>query len=140
MSRSEMKDNGCIEWVGASCRGYGSITLHGEKYKTHRVMYEEMFGDIPRGLFVCHTCDNPSCVNPEHLFLGSQLDNMRDMIAKGRQPDRSGENNPRSKLSKEDVLLIRRLAEEGTPRQKLSVMFDIGETQTRNIINKKQWS
>lgn len=78
-------DTGCIEWTGAvdGC-GYGHLRVDGRSYRAHRLAYEIQHGPIPAGALICHKCDNPPCVNPDHLFAGSQLDNMRDMRAKGR--------------------------------------------------------
>lgn len=76
----------CVEWTGArTSTGYGAVR-HGSKSQlVHRVEWERHFGPIPPGMFVCHSCDNPPCCNIEHLFLGTPMDNVRDMIAKGRQ-------------------------------------------------------
>jgi hypothetical protein len=77
----------CWEWQGALYpAGYGIIGLDGGSHATHRLSWEIVNGPIPDGLFVCHKCDNRKCVRPDHLFLGTQKDNMRDMIAKGRHP------------------------------------------------------
>jgi hypothetical protein len=76
----------CWEYTGCRHRqGYGSITVGGLGHGTHRIAYTVANGPIPDGLFVCHHCDNPPCCNPAHLFLGTNLDNMRDLYAKGRQ-------------------------------------------------------
>ena len=76
----------CIEWQGPRYpNGYGQVRLPKQRSRgAHRVAYEQAFGPIPEGMVVCHRCDNPPCVNPEHLFVGTQLDNQRDMRAKGR--------------------------------------------------------
>ena len=79
--KAEWLDNGCLVWTGHCCnRGYGKSMGR----PTHRIAYERAKGPIPPGMFVCHACDNRRCINPEHLWLGTNADNMRDMKAKGR--------------------------------------------------------
>lgn len=79
------KSKGCWIWQGSCWKnGYGCIQHQGRRQKAHRVAYQLLIGPIPGGLFVCHTCDIPSCVRPEHLFLGTARDNTCDAIAKGR--------------------------------------------------------
>lgn len=74
---------GCWEWSGLrSARGYGRFGH--DSRRAHRIAWELTFGPVPDGLLVCHTCDNPPCIRPEHLFLGTDADNARDMVAKGR--------------------------------------------------------
>lgn len=86
----EIDAKGCWLWTkGRMPFGYGAIVVNGKTKLAHRVSYEAHVGPIPSGLCVLHRCDVPPCVNPEHLFLGTQLDNMRDKIAKGRQGDSS---------------------------------------------------
>ena len=74
----------CIEWTGAKRRGYGAVRYKGAIWGAHRAAWDAQVGPIPDGMIVCHSCDNPACVNVEHLFLGTHLDNARDKGAKGR--------------------------------------------------------
>ena len=77
---------GCLEYQGVrNSDGYGQIKVDGKMLLAHRVAYELAHGPIPSGLCVCHRCDNPSCCNPDHLFLGTHNENVKDMIDKGRQ-------------------------------------------------------
>ncbi len=110
------EENGCWVFTGAKTKmGYGKFTVSHQKWRlAHRISWQVHFGSIPDKLLILHKCDNPSCVNPEHLFLGTHLDNIRDMIKKGRQnatgaknPVR-GEKHPFAKLSNNDVLSIRK--------------------------------
>ena len=88
---------GCWIWTGSlSGSGYGRIQFHGRLTDAHRAAWILAKGSIPAGMFVCHSCDVKTCINPAHLFLGSPLDNMRDMIAKGR--DRYGRQKQATQL------------------------------------------
>jgi hypothetical protein len=87
-------ENDCWPWIGAiTTRGYGEMVVEKKIVGAHRLSYEIHKGKIKNGLFVCHTCDNRKCVNPKHLFLGTQKDNMQDALKKGRI------FNPNKKLS-----------------------------------------
>lgn len=101
--------SGCVEWTGQIDRnGYGRIWVSGRgKQFAHRIAYELSFGPIPSGLIVCHKCDNNRCVNPYHLFVGTQSDNLSDMTAKGRRA--IGEKLGQSKISINVVEKIRSL-------------------------------
>ncbi len=80
-----IKTNGCWEWIGARClTGHGKFWYNKRLGEAHRFSYEIHVGSIPKGMVICHKCDNPPCVNPEHLFLGTMKDNSQDMMAKGR--------------------------------------------------------
>jgi hypothetical protein len=100
-------DTGCWNWTrGTAAAGYGLAHFERKLY-AHRLAYETFIGPIPDGLSVCHHCDNPGCVNPDHLFAGSQADNLADMIGKGRQIIPRGEAKKNSKLTESAVAAIR---------------------------------
>ena len=110
-ARSEPDLNsGCWLWsLFINRRGYGQMTFRGKKCKAPRVAYEVATGNPPLKLSVLHRCDTPSCVNPDHLFLGTQAENMRDMVSKGRSA--SGESHWNAKLSEADISIIRSSSE-----------------------------
>ena len=132
--------DGCWEWKGSTNnRGYGSIKIAADKtIGVHRFAYSLMYGSIPEGMCICHHCDNPRCVKPSHLFLGTRSDNMKDSVAKGRMNNR-GEENPNSRLFKEDVYEIRRLHSLGVPQKLLSKMWEIASPQINRIVRMNGW-
>jgi len=102
----------CWLWLRSKTkRGYGKITLDGKTLYVHRVVWEALHGEIPKGMKILHHCDNPSCVNPAHLFQGTQKDNMQDMLAKGRGNKASGDKwwNNRSVEGMEKIAAHARL-------------------------------
>lgn len=104
-------NSGCWLWIGALSKdgGYGQISVDGKMRKAHRMMYEMHRARIPQGMEACHTCDNPCCVNPDHLFAGSHLDNMADRERKRRRTAPRGSKHAGSKLDESQVLEIRNL-------------------------------
>jgi len=127
---------GCWMWTASCDRdGYGHLMVAGRLRVAHRLSWELHRGPIPDGRQVCHTCDTPACVNPDHLFLGTQRDNMRDCVAKGRMP-RKGEDNNASKLTEVDVSAIR-----ADPRLQREIAVDYGVTQPHisAIKRKENW-
>ena len=107
------KSGDCWEWTGGKMRGgYGSFKDDGGKtVYAHRISWAINCGRIPKGLCVCHHCDNPNCVNPSHLFLGTDKDNKQDSMGKGRHA--KGEIHGSAKLTEEDVKLARQIYADG---------------------------
>lgn len=131
----------CWNWKGSSCSsGYGNFSFEGHT-KSHRVSWVLTFRDIPKGLCVCHKCDNPSCVNPYHLFLGTNSDNIKDMWSKGRGkiPRLSGEKCPSAKLKESQVVQIRNLCLEGISQSEVSRMFGVTRALISLIVKKQVW-
>lgn len=134
------KETGCIEWQRGTSAGYGFITRHGVFERTHRISYQLNYGEIPKGLCVCHHCDNPICINPEHLFLGTHADNMADMTRKGRNNIMIGEDAPRSKLLEKQVIHIRKIytGKRGQIAE-LSRLYDVSFGCMWAVINRVSW-
>lgn len=133
----------CWEWTGSKYQnGYGQFFKSPMKITAHRFSFELAYGEISSDLVVCHSCDNRGCVNPLHLFVGTQADNIQDMVKKKRRvhTSRVGSNNGRAKISEEEANEIRRLYSKGcfTAKQ-LGHSFGISETQTLRIINNQSW-
>lgn len=97
----------CWEWQGATAEGYGLFIVWGHPTRAHRVAWEFTHGPIPAGLLVLHSCDNPPCVNPAHLRIGTDADNTADMHARGRAAPKDGEHNGHAKLTAAQVAEIR---------------------------------
>lgn len=133
----EKKSNGCWEWTASRTRdGYGKVKSKQKVYATHRLAYIFTHGSIPDGLCVLHKCDNPVCVNPEHLFLGTHSDNMQDCVRKGRQ----GKRSPGPiKLSFDTAEEIRTLFTRGISKHELSRRFDTTCRNVRAVINYECW-
>lgn len=140
------KETGCWEWIGYLDKdGYGqfSIILSNMKkmVKSHRLAFS-IFHNIViiSEMCVCHTCDNPKCCNPNHLWLGTNLDNTQDMMNKGRGNQASGENHGRAKLDWISVREIRRLHTTGKyTYPQLSEMFNISYSSINFVVNNRTW-
>jgi hypothetical protein len=137
--------NTCWEWSGKiTSAGYAELSLwkNGTTTvaKAHRVSYRLHVGPIPPGMFVCHTCDNPPCCNPQHLFLGTPRDNTRDMILKGRGRNSDeaarGEANGHAKLTSEQVIEIR---QSRLTAAELAQRYGVGESAIRKVRHGLNW-
>jgi hypothetical protein len=127
--------SGCWLWTGALDRwGYGAMKVDFTVGRAHRVAWNLLRGDIPEGLFVLHKCDTPSCVNPDHLFLGTTRDNVRDKVLKHRQS--KGNDFPFAKLTDQDVLYI--LSSDESCIQ-LAERFSVNRETIRLIKIRKNW-
>jgi len=132
-------DNGCIEWNGCvGSGGYGQIEYNGKPCYAHRIVWELHNGPIPLGMCVLHRCDNPPCVNVDHLFLGTQNDNMKDKARKGRSSCRKGSNNHNSKLTEDQIMMIRNSWPEKSMKY-LAAEYGISISEICRIIHRVIW-
>jgi hypothetical protein len=137
INKVEVTD-GCWLWKASKNRKrYGQFQLKRKQMLAHRFVWMCFYGSIPETMQVCHKCDNPSCVNPSHLFLGTNRDNVRDRNAKGRQA--IGERHGLSKLTQEKVSRIRELHSQGAKQHDISVMFGITQSNVSCIVLYKSW-
>ena len=141
LSRVEMRgDDECWPFSGRlSSNGYGVIDWGGRPYAAHRLMYK--IGHLvmpPDGLFVCHSCDNPRCCNPGHLWLGTAADNNRDRDMKGRTRTRSlvGAQHHAAKLAEEDIIAIRESAEQNAS---IAMRYGVTAANIYRIRSRKTW-
>lgn len=135
-------ENGCMIWNGAkSKKGYGGFVGHNKKMtNVHRYSYSLYNGVIPTGMSICHTCDNPSCVAPNHLFAGTQKENVHDMLRKKRGKDNSGIKNGMSKLTEEKVSLIKKHIKENILSLiEIGELFEISPPVISSIKHGRAW-
>jgi HNH endonuclease len=145
--RNVIKSDGCWTYKSTGQRGYGKLHVEGKHLRAHRFSWELHFGKIPLGMLVCHKCDNPSCVRPDHLFMGTSADNTADMLAKGRYVAPIRTNNPRgelhhnSKITNADAQCIKALWAKGGMRQAdIGAMFGISQTSVYYIVSGRNWA
>ena len=141
----------CWIWIGVLDRkGYGKIGLKVDnKHKTilaHRLSFELHYGKIKDKMVICHSCDNPKCVNPKHLWQGTQSDNIKDMFSKGRDnlPNQKGEQNPRSILNWKEVREIRRSYKKSKNKRVLTQAnlaneYNVSRQCIQSIVNNHNW-
>jgi len=136
------KGEGCWEWTGSRHKfGYGWLHLNGATCTAHRISWTIHNGEIPAGLCVRHTCDNPGCVNPGHLLLGTKKDNTQDMMARGRHrpPRLKGEDHHEGKLSNAKVILLRRLLRNGMTTYQTARMLGVSQPTVSDVKAGRTW-
>lgn len=137
---------GCWEWPSVGSHGYGQLRYMGKMRRAHRVAWEVACGPIPKGLFVCHKCDNPACVRPSHLFLGTNSDNQLDAGRKGRKPGfvvrvppKRGEDSPHAKITADDVRDIRRMRSAGMRLKEIAAKYPLHPMTIGEICRREIW-
>lgn len=155
-------DGSCWIWIGSlDICGYGKFFYNRKCCRASRVSYEIYKGKIPKGKLVCHTCDNRKCVNPDHLWLGTHLENMEDCKKKGRvtnsfgrkaseetrkklrqrpHSDRRGEKHHLTHLTNENIFEIRKLIESGMKLKEIGLLFGVKRATIKNIKHRRSWS
>lgn len=129
----------CLEWTGASDRdGYGRIKIGGRMWCAHRAAYEVAHGPISSGLVVRHLCDNPACILPEHLELGTHQENMDDRRVRGRAP--YGERHGNAKLTEMQVLEIRKAVAQGATCKEVAARYGCSAINVSMICRGKSWA
>jgi hypothetical protein len=131
-------NSGCWLWEGCLHRanGYGKVGIGHKAFYAHRLSWLEYRGSIPKKMYVLHSCDNPGCVNPDHLFIGTQADNLRDMHNKGRSNHPRGEQHSRARLTEKDVRDIRASELSYT---KLARLYGVLPGTIGNIRSRRIW-
>ena len=129
-------ESGCWEWTGRrNAGGRGVLGVRGRPVYAYRVAYEMWVGPIPEGMQINHHCDNPGCINPNHLYPGTQLENVRDMHARGRAsapPVRYGTDNNKAVLNPDRVRAMREMAAGGSTTLEVARHFGMSEYATRS--------
>lgn len=167
---AKVMPNGCWEWSGTrNDAGYGRLWINGRSEQAHRVAFRMAKGEIPEGMLVCHKCDNPPCIRPKHLFIGTYKDNLDDMMRKGRGNFASGERNGTKtkpervargkrhafalhpeiimkgvghgmhKLTDSEVLFIRKYCAKGGQQVAMARAFAVCKKTIGNIVHRKNW-
>jgi len=131
------KTDGCWLWTASTKNGYGQLSVPGGVAYAHHISYVIHHGPIPTGLYVCHTCDVQTCVNPAHLFAATQRENMRDMALKGRSSH--GEGRPCHKLTESDIPIILQMRAEGNKLRDIGDRFGVGAATISAICLGRRW-
>lgn len=130
-------ESGCWEWTAQIApNGYGRFYTD-KNTSAHRASWEIHYGKIPKRMLVCHRCDNKKCVNPKHLFVGTNKDNLEDMRIKGRSL--RGEKNTGSKLNRSQVKQIRAMLNKGINQEQIAREFEVAKNTVSRISTRERW-
>ncbi len=130
----------CIEFTGyKTAFGHGQQRYEGRTQYAHRVVWQKHNGSIPSGVIIRHSCDNPACVNVDHLEIGTHADNVNDCIKRGRSRALRGEQAGRAILTEKDVLAVRAMIEEGYTVVECARLFNIANSTASAIKHRKSW-
>lgn len=136
-----IRTTGCWKWTGCLwSNGYGRVRRNGRCVVAHRIAWELTNNPVPEGKLVLHKCDVRSCCRPSHLFIGTDADNVRDCIRKGRRASFIGERHPMAKLTPSAVLSIRKRRLKGEPLSSLAARYDVTPQAISLAANGKSWS
>jgi HNH endonuclease len=140
LEKTTARKNGCWIWEKSKNRiGYGATSYRSKSILAHRLAWIVFHGDIPQGMKICHSCDERSCVNPDHLFIGTQRDNIRDMFIKGRRSIKFF-NHPRCLMSIEKIKEIRSLLSMGLSQKRIAEIMVVSQSTISQIKLGKRWS
>lgn len=129
---------GCWVWMLArTASGYGHVRFHGRMWRAHRLAYALAKGPIPAGLCVCHSCDNPACVNPDHLWLGTHLANRRDAVRKNRQA--KGEQQGHARLFRCEVMSAKEAFSMGMASRDIARFYGVSRECVEGIVRGRNW-
>lgn len=138
------RSGACWEWTAAcSGNGYGAFKIRGQQWGAHQVSYLLHHGPIVRGMVVMHTCDNPRCVNPDHLKLGTYSDNSQDRDRKFRRrrtsADHVGEANPKARITEAQAIEIIGMIRDGVPRREIASLYGVKRSLISDIRSGRTW-
>ena len=137
-----LEENNCWEWISKKDEdGYGRFWLHEKMQGAHRISYTLKYGQISKGLWILHKCNNTSCVNPNHLYAGTIKDNVRDSINSGTLflLRVKGENRPNAKLKESEIRDIRNMLKNGEPQKDVILKYGLDSSHISAIKNRRIW-
>ncbi len=130
----------CWNWLGAKTKeGYGQFRVNNSNYKSHRYALSEFKGESADNRIACHTCDNPSCCNPNHLYWGTSKTNAADRGARGRRKGPSGVTHHKAKLTLDNVREIRKMFDAGATQRDIAKMYGISNSLAWSIGKRRLW-